>query len=695
MVERRGTSLSTALRGLLIAALMWMPAALRAQFGTATVGGFEYPATVALSLDPPVARYGATVRLDVAVTVKDGYHVYSMDPLVDPEAFGPFATVIEFETPAGLETIEGEEWKGPESQIKYDKGFETQVRYHVGKVVFSRKYRVAEGAAAEIEVKGAVRMQLCDENSCLPPRATPFAGKLLARAADGATPVATPTPTPEPTATPEPTPTPDAPAATPAPTPAPPATGGGTTKSETESEKLAKGGVSGIIGAAFVGGLLSLLTPCVFPMIPITISFFTKRAAKTAGQRVALCSIYAGSIVLGFAVVGFGLAVAVKMLDLGEKGAGIANQFAANPWVNIALALVFLAFAFSLFGAFEIGLPSSWANKLQSRQGGRTDAVGAFFMALVFVIVSFTCTAPIVGPLIVLTLNGAWITPFVGLTSYAVGFALPFFVLGLLPGAVASLPKSGSWLNATKVTMGLVEVAAALKFISNTDLVWQWNFFTREVLLAAWAAVSMVAALYLLGTFRMAKDGEKDAGVIGPGRLLFGTLFGAFALYFAFGLFAGRLHAGVESLLPPTSTMPAASGSSKGTDAHAEYIRNDLDAAIALAKKENKPLFIDFTGWTCTNCRLNEIKVWPQAGVKELMDQYVVVQLYTDDLGKDADGNLIGEKYQEYQAREFGTITLPFYATLSPDGDKIANYGGLIRDVEEFKAFLGKALERS
>jgi len=699
------------LRALLAAAMLWIPAALSAQFGAATAGAFEYPATVAATFDPPVARAGETVRLDVAVTVKAGYHVYSMDPLVDPEAYGPFATILEFAPPpgyvapddleepvvfgppAGLEAIEGEEWTEPAPKIKYDTGFETQVRYFTGKVVFSRKFRVAAEPPAEIEAKGAVRMQLCDENSCLPPRATPFSAKLLGRAADGAVPVPTATPTPEPTATPEPTPEPTAtPEAKGAGTAAPPAPKP-PAKPQSESAKLAERGPFGIVGVAFGLGLLSLLTPCVFPMIPITISFFTKRAAKTTGQRIRLCTVYAGSIVFGFAVVGFGLAVALKVLGIGIKGAGAVNQFAANPWVNIALAVVFLLFAFSLFGAFEIGLPASWANRLQQKGGGRSDAMGAFFMAMVFVIVSFTCTAPIVGPLIVLTFEGSWLTPFVGLTAYAAGFALPFFVLGLLPGALASLPKSGSWLNATKVVMGLVEIAAAMKFVSNTDLVWQWNVFTREVLLAAWAAIALVCGAYLLGMFRTSKDGPDAA--VGPGRLLFGTAFASMALYFAFGLFAGRLHPSVESLLPPTTMSPVAAssgGGSKAAPAH-EYIRNDLDAAIAQSRRENKPLFIDFTGWTCTNCRLNEIKIFPQPEVKKLMDEYVIVQLYTDDLGKDAEGNPIGEKYQEYQAREFGTITLPFYATLSPDGEKLANFSGLVRDAEEFKAFLKVGLK--
>ncbi len=671
-----------------------------AQFGTAAgARNFVYPADVSAAFEPPVGFTGETVRLDVTVDVHEGHYLYGMDPTVDPEAFGPFGTRVEFEVPEFLESIESEEWTEPQPKIKYDSGFETDVRLHTGKVVFSRVFRVAAGIeAGEHETSGQIRKQICDDTSCLPPKGSPFTAKLLVRTRgiSPATPAITgptATPTPEPTPKNEPSDS-DESIADATTDPLIEKTDRPVYSNESETDKLAEQSLGKLAWIGFLAGLLSLLTPCVFPMIPITISFFTKRAAKTAPERVGLCSVYAGSIILGFALVGFGLAIVMKVFGVGAEGAGAINQFAANPWLNLAITAVFVAFALSLFGAFEIGLPASWANKLQQKQGGRTDVVGAFFMAIIFVIVSFTCTAPIVGPLIVLTFQGSWITPLVGLTSYALGFALPFFFLGLVPGAIAGLPKSGSWLNATKVTMGLIEMAAAFKFLSNADLVWQWNIFTREVVLAAWAAIALIICLYLLGVVKMEKDGGSGTSAIGSVRMVFGMVFGTLTLYLAFGLFAGRLHAGVESFLPPTTMSPASIVATPGGgNAHEAYIKNDLELAKAKSRETGKPLFIDFTGWTCTNCRLNEIKVFPQPGVKELMDEYVVVQLYTDDLNRDSNGNLIGEKYQRYQSEEFGTFSLPFYATMTPEGEKVATYGGLIRDTEEFRKFLRQALD--
>ncbi len=662
----------------------------QAQFGTAGAGGFVYPADVTAAFEPPVGFTGETVRLDVTVAVHDGHYLYGMDPTVDPEAFGPFGTRVEFDLPAFLEPVEGEEWTEQDPKIKFDKGFETDVRYHTGRVLFSRVFRVAGGTTAgAYPVSGQIRKQICDDSSCLPPRASPFSATLTVRTrgeSPNATPVVAETPEPTPTPAPEVEPADEVTTS-----PMIAKVSAAVYHNESDSDRLAKESLGRLAWVAFLAGLLSLLTPCVFPMIPITISFFTKRASKTAAERIGLCSVYAGSIVVGFALIGFGLAVVMKVFGVDSSGAGAINRFAANPWLNLGITAVFVVFALSLFGAFDIGLPAGWANRLQQKRGGRTDVVGAFFMAIVFVIVSFTCTAPIVGPLVVLTFQGSWITPFVGLTCYALGFALPFFFLGLVPGAVAGLPKSGSWLNATKVTMGLVEMAAAFKFLSNADLVWQWNVFTREVVLAAWGAIAVIACLYLLGVVAMEKDGAAKTA-IGSVRMVFGMAFGTLALYLAFGLFAGRLHPGVESFLPPTTTNPVQTVSAGGSTAHEDVIRNDLELARAKSRETGKPLFIDFTGWTCTNCRLNEFKVFPKPDVKALLDEYVVVQLYTDDLGTDAEGHVIGEKYQRYQSDRFGTFSLPFYATLTPEGETVATYGGLIRDTEEFKNFLRQAI---
>ncbi|MDK2973153.1 MAG: hypothetical protein PWP23_2908 [Candidatus Sumerlaeota bacterium] len=672
-----------------------MPRTLPAQMQFGATGDVGIPYKVTAQVYPNVAFPGETVRLEVTAEIDEGWYTYAFDPL----AKGPIKTSLDVKDNEVLAPIDGKEWVEPKPKEKFDEGFQARVQYHAGKSVFTREFLVPENApAGEATIAGTIRMQVCNDEVCLPPRRNPFTASLLVRVKEDAAPVAAeepaavePTATPEPPADPEPVVEATANASETesgvAPSVLPTAGTQEVGRWASESEQVAADSLTGLMWKAFLLGLLSLLTPCVFPMIPITISFFTKRASKTTAQRIGLCSVYSGSIVLGFAILGFGLALVMKIFGFGVERAGSINSLATNPWLNIGLAGVFVIFGLSLLGLFEIGLPSSWANKLEQKKGRRSDALGAVFMALIFVIVSFTCTAPIVGPLIVLTFQGFWLKPFIGLTAYAVGFALPFFVLGLIPSALQALPRSGDWLHATKVTMGLVEIAAALKFLSNADLVWQWNLISREVLLAAWSAVSAVTTLYLLGQIRLVK--EEGDGRIGPIRLGFALLFGTLALYLAYGLFGGRLNPNFESYVPPrhAGTSAVSASSAGANSAHeAEFLLNDLEGAQAKARELNKPLFIDFTGWTCTNCRLNELRVFPDPAVQELFDEYVLVALYTDDKEH-------GEKYAAYQLEHFGTSALPFYALVTPDGQTLATFGGLIREKDEFLGFLRYGLD--
>ncbi|MCB2155116.1 thioredoxin family protein [bacterium] len=674
---------------LLLAAL---PGAALAQ-GFGNLSNFRYPAEVSAAFTPSVALPGEEVRLDVTVDLNEGYHIYAMNL----GAAGPVATAITIGDSTGVDAIG--EWEEPAPETKFDLGFQVDVSYHEGKVTFSRTYKAQDIEPGEYKTDGTILIQICDATSCLPPRKMPFSADMMIRMGrEAAAAAAT-----EPTATPTPEPTPVVEEVIEVEEPAvvvvesddsllePPPIPGTVNRvsSQSSGSELARAGMAGLAGAAFLLGLISLLTPCVFPMIPITISFFTKRAASTRAKQVGLSSIYAGSIVAGFAILGFGLAVAMRLFGWGVERAGAINQLAANPWLNLGLAALFIVFALSLFGLFEMQLPSSWTQKLQKRSSGRTDAMGAMLMAIVFVIVSFTCTGPIVGPLIVLTLEGHWLKPFVGLTAYAVGFSLPFFVLGLVPQAISALPKSGGWLNSTKVVMGFLELAAALKFLSNSDLVWSWNFFTREILLATWVTISFLTTLYLIGMVRLPHDPEKSA--VGPGRLMLAIVFGTISLYLTVGLFGGRLHTFIESYLPPDAasrrggTTVVVAGGGHAEVEELDWILNDYEAALALAKKENTPLFVDFTGWTCTNCRLMEKEMFPRPRVNELLEKYILVSLYTDD--KD-----VGEKYQRMQAERFGTFSLPFYAIVTPDEETVATFSGLTRNEDEFVDFLRAGL---
>lgn len=688
------------LAALALIPLLAVPAAAPAQFGFAPGGGgaATYPGDFSLSFRPgAVAFAGETVTVEVTATIDEGFYIYSLIP---PEGSGPVHTQITVESGGVLVPIEGEDWTEPTPVRKFDPGFEIDVLLHSGTVVFRREFRVVDDARnGPAQITAEVFHMICDDTSCLPPRRMRPTAELTIRGgsdAPAAEPEADEQPAEEaePAEEDDPQPAPAAVAETEAAAPPPPAADG-ESRSFDAFESIAAAGFLGIAISSFILGLISLLTPCVFPMIPITISFFTKRTNDSPRRRIALASVYGGAIIVCFSALGLGLALLMRMMGLDESSAGFIGRLAANPWLNLLLAGLFVFFALSLFGAFELQLPASWTNKLQQRQGGRTDIVGAVIMAIVFVLVSFTCTGPIVGPLIVLAMAGSWTTPFIALTAYSVGFAIPFFLLGLMPGLISSLPKSGGWLNATKVTMGLIEIAAAFKFISNTDLVWGWGVFTREVVLAAWTAIALVTALYLFGMFKMTHDGKVDS--IGPGRLCFGLLFATLTFYFGYGLMGGRLQADLDAFLPPP-TGPAAMASLGGaagsgasdSGGRLEFIRNDLDAAMAEARRTGKPVFVDFTGHTCSNCRLMANTIFPQPEVRSRLEQMVRVALYTDEPGE------VGERWQQHQIQRYNTFSLPFYVIVSPDDQDLAAWGrGLTRNPAAFAEFLDYGLERA
>ncbi len=622
--------------------------------------GFKHPVHPSAAFSNPTPAPGETVRLVVTVDVDEGYHIYAMYLT----GTGPTPTTIDdVEVPSWLEPLGA--WKEPPPLMKFDKGFEVNVELHEHfPIEFVREYRVrADAPTSPAVAKVSLRVQACLKESCLPPKKFPLEAAITPTGAPIAPVDATPAPVATPAATPRP---PEVPGAVPAP--------GGAAVEERS--------FGAFIGIAFLAGLVSLLTPCVFPMIPITISFFTKRASNTRQGAIRLAFTYGFTIIAAFGLFGFVVSVALRALGQGAAATGIVNQIAANPWLNLALTGVFVAFAFSLFGMFDIGLPSGVADRLQKMKGNRTDTLGAMFMALIFVVVSFTCTAPIVGTLMIAAVAGEWLRPLFGFLAYATGFALPFFGLALVPSALTSLPKSGGWLNSVKVVMGLLELAAAMKFISNSDLVWRWGIFNREFVLASWVMIAAATTLYLLNKIRLPHDDEETS--ISPIRLSWALLFGTFALVLAGGLAGGRLPKFVEAYLPPDldhGTSVVASGAGRELAFLPEF-----DLGVAEAKRSGKPLFVDFTGYTCTNCRYMEKNVFTDPVVHELLsERFVLVQLWTDDAK-------VGERHQELQAERFGTIALPTYVLLSPDGTRTIGTIGYTPDPRQFEAFLRQAL---
>jgi len=429
---------------------------------------------------------------------------------------------------------------------------------------------------------------------------------------------------------------------------------------------------------AVVMGGLSLLTPCVFPMIPMTVSYFVNHSGTSRRSAVNAALLYGLGIILTFTALGLLLAIIF--------GAGGVNKLAANPWVNLLITAIFLGFAFSLFGAYFIQVPPALTNKLdsltRSKEGSRV--VGALLMGSTFTLTSFTCTAPFVGTLLVMTTQGNWRWPLAGMLAFSTVFAVPFFFLALAPQVLSQLPKSGGWMISVKVFVGFLEVAAAMKFLSNADLVWRWGIFTRQVVLATWVGIGILTILYVLGYLRMAH--EEARGGVGSGRLIVAIVVLAATIWLIPGLF-GRQLGELEAFLPPETTSSssgAIEGPQSNSNAEVHWVINDYEGALATAKREKMPVFIDFTGYTCTNCRWMEANMFSKPEISRELKRHVCVRLYTDGNGE------LFQHQQNLQQEKFGTVALPYYAILSADGSVFDTFPGLTKSKSEFLTFLTK-----
>lgn len=399
-------------------------------------------------------------------------------------------------------------------------------------------------------------------------------------------------------------------------------------------------GLWGFLLLAIGAGLGAFLMPCVYPMIPLTVSYFAKQASASA-VRMAL--VYGFAIVTTFT----GLGVLMSIL---VSGAG-AQSVAANPWVNLFIAAAFIAFALSLFGLFELRLPSSLVNWVGRRGRESSGYAGVVFMGLTLTLVSFSCTVPFVGLLLPSIAEGAWFYGILGMATFSTTFALPFVAFASFPRALKALPGSGGWMRAAAVVFGFVELAAALKFISNADLVWGLGLVSRPLAIAFWTVLAALTGFYLIGQLRL--KGDEAAPGVGAGRLLLAVAFFGLALYMIPGLFGGRLGR-LDAYLPPR-------GEDDMTlfgDVHQNWITDDIPTAFAEAAAQDLPVMIDFTGYTCTNCREMEVNVFERGEVaRQLNEEFVLLRLYTD--GPRA------KEFQQYQLDLTGTLALPTYAIVS------------------------------
>jgi len=463
-----------------------------------------------------------------------------------------------------------------------------------------------------------------------------------------------------------------------------------------------KDGFMTIFLLGFLGGLIALLTPCVFPMIPLTVSFFTK-GAKTRKQGLMNAILYGLFIFLIYLL----LSVPFHLLD--SLAPEILNNISTNVTLNIAFFVIFIIFAFSFFGYYEITLPSSWSNKMDDKASSIGGVVGIFFMALTLALVSFSCTGPILGSLLggSLSSDGGATQLSFGMGGFGLALALPFALFALFPNWLNSLPKSGGWLNTVKVVLGFLELGLAFKFLSNADLVEHWGFLKREIFIGIWILVGIGLMLYLFGIIRFPHDGPKKK--LTKARFGFGVLTFLFVLY----LFPGLTNSGFANLkllsgFPPPLFYSVYEKDTQGPLGLKAY--KSWEKGFEMAKQENKPIMLDFTGWACVNCRKMEEQVWSDPDVyKVLNNEYILVSLYVDDREElpeqdqfnyvRANGSIkkiktIGDKWATFQTVNFQNNSQPFYVLMDTDMNLLNSPIGYTSDAKEYLVWLKQGVQK-
>lgn len=636
--------------------------------------GAEVPA-IQWSMKPLTASAapGETVRVTISGIIPKGWHTYSTKVIDD----GPLATTFKV-APEDMVKIEGAIVTQPEPEKTFDPDFKKDIEILHGNAAFTVPLKIAASAKpGTYDIAVTVVSEICRPGECIPPKKFALALKLTVPEGKTGSAPPTETKTSEPAksqseATSQETKTESA---APKQESAPAVTLSGDEAAIADAKSK---GILSFFLAAALAGAGALLTPCVFPMIPITVSFFTKRKQATRAASVRDAAIYAFGIVLTFTIIGMTFALFFKATGI--------RSFATNGWVNLAIAGVFSVLAMNLFGVFEIPLPTEFLSKVDSSASQGGGFLSVVLMAFVFSITSFTCTVPFVGAVLLSAAQGEWFMPMIGMLGFSAAFALPFFALALFPTMLKSLPKSGGWMNSVKVVMGFLELAAALKFFSTADIYWNSGarFLPRELFLGAWIALAVLATLYLLGLYQFSHDSKIE--YVGGARITFATIFLAIAFWLFTG-FTGGTFGDLEAFLPQktaattaATNVPAVPG--KPASKELAWL-NDFDAGLAEAKRSNKPVFIDFTGYTCGNCRVMEATVFPHPRIQDLLAGYVRVKLYTDDEKNQA----ASDRYVKLQEERFQSAALPFYVLLTPDNQVIATHS-FDRNIETFAAFL-------
>lgn len=649
------------------------------------------------------------VQLVLTATIDRTWHLYSQD--VPPPPDGPVATSFSFEKSADFKTIG--KVKEPKAHEEYDNQFQATLKYFTDKAVFTQNIKVL--SAKDFKVTGFLEFMCCDDKQCLAPetvdfefniKGNPEAATLQAsETGKAATPGVISADTAKTTST---------------------ASVNADSTSRDEIKLVNTGGKDDnsslwtLFFLSFLAGLAAILTPCVFPMIPMTVTFFLKEKDKVKAKAQAL--IYGFSIILIYTVIGTLVAVTL--------GANFANFLSTHWFPNVLFFLIFMFFAASFLGMFEITLPSWMINKSDA-QADRGGIIGAFFMAFTLVLVSFSCTGPIVGAILVASAGGEVLEPIIGMLGFSLAFALPFTLFAFFPRWLNSMPKSGGWLNSVKVVLGFIELALGLKFLSIADQTYHWGILDREVYLGFWIVIFTLLGLYLLGKLKFSHD--SDLKFISVPRLAMAIATFTFVVYMIPGMFGAPLQA-LSGYLPPQAThdfdlnkiirdnikvFGGGGGGGESTTTLCEkpkygdilHLPHGLDGyfdyeqALVCAAKQQKPVFIDFTGHGCVNCREMEARVWSDPRVlKKLREEFVIVALYVDDktelpksewITSTYDGKVkktIGKKYADYQISKYNINAQPYYVLLDAKGELLVQPKAYDLNVDNFLAFLDSGI---
>ncbi|WP_195596775.1 protein-disulfide reductase DsbD family protein [Bacteroides cellulosilyticus] len=635
-------------------------------------------------------------------TIDKGWHVYSTD-LGDG---GPISATFNVEKISGATVVGKLQPKGKEI-ASYDKLFEMNVRYFESTAQFIQKLKLTGG---DYKIEGFLEFGACNDENCLPPTQVEFNFSGKAEAAKG---VAAATPAEKVTAPAEDTKPETQPASqteTPADTASTGIIGGadGPTDinvagnidlwkpvindlqsyGETTSQEDMSWFYIFITG--FLGGLLALFTPCVWPIIPMTVSFFLKRSKdKKKGIRDAWT--YGASIVVIYVTLG----LAITLIF----GASALNALSTNAVFNILFCLMLVVFAASFFGAFELTLPSKWSNAVDSKAEATSGLLSIFLMAFTLSLVSFSCTGPIIGFLLVqVSTTGSVVAPAIGMLGFAIALALPFTLFALFPSWLKSMPKSGGWMNVIKVTLGFLELAFALKFLSVADLAYGWRVLDRETFLALWIVLFALLGFYLLGKIKFPHD--DDDTKVGVGRFFMALFSLAFAVYMVPGLWGAPLKA-VSAFAPPMQTQDF---NLYNNEVHAKF--DDYDLGMEYARQHGKPVMLDFTGYGCVNCRKMELAVWTDSKVSDIINNdYVLITLYVDNKtpltspvkvtenGRERTLRTVGDKWSYLQRVKFGANAQPFYVLIDNEGRPLNKSYSYDEDIPKYIEFLQTGLE--